>query len=76
MSELPTVSGREAIRVLTEFGFEIDRTRGSHYALKKEVYPYLLTVPVHGNKALMRGTLRRIIRDAGLTVEEFAAKVK
>jgi predicted RNA binding protein YcfA (HicA-like mRNA interferase family) len=34
-----------------------------------------LSVPVHGNKALKQGTLRRLIRDAGLTVEQFSERL-
>jgi len=71
MSELPVVSGREVIKALRTVGFEVVRVEGSHYILKKPGHPFNLSVPVHKGKPLKRGTLRRLIRDAGLTVEEF-----
>ncbi len=72
MSELPPVTGRQAIAAFRKAGFEVVRIRGSHHVLKKAGHRYLLTVPVHGSNPLKPGTLRRLIRDAGLTVEQFA----
>ena len=70
---LPTVNGRRAIQALRQAGFVIDRIVGSHHIL---VYPgdptRTVTVPVHSGRDLKPGTLRAIIRQAGLTVEEFA----
>jgi len=71
MSRLPVVSGLEAVAALEHFGFVVARIEGSHHVLKKPQHLYNLTVPVHGNKPLKKGTLRRLIRDAGLTVDEF-----
>ena len=69
---LPTVNGRRAIRALQRAGFVIDRIAGSHHLL---VHPdnsrHTVTVPVHGAHDLKSGTLRSIIRQAGMTVEEF-----
>lgn len=56
------------IRALERVGFYIHRTSGSHYILKKE--GLRVTVPYHG-KDLKPGTLKSIIEQAGLTVEEF-----
>jgi predicted RNA binding protein YcfA (HicA-like mRNA interferase family) len=69
MTRLVPLSGRECVRVLEKAGFRIDRRRGSHIFLKGE-QPYgVAVVPDH--RELDGGTLRSIIRDAGLTVEEF-----
>ena len=73
MSELPTVSGREAIAAFEKAGFVVARTSASHHVMKKEGHTLLLTVPVHGNKALKPGTLRSLIRASGLTKEQFCA---
>ena len=70
--KLPTISGYDAIRALTKVGFEIKRREGSHVVLQKGII--VLSVPLH--KTLKRGTLRAIIRQAGLTVEEFVRLVK
>jgi len=66
---LPVVSGREARAALEKIGFVLARQRGSHMILRREAPHSRLVVPDH--KELTRGTLRSIIRDAGLTVEEF-----
>jgi predicted RNA binding protein YcfA (HicA-like mRNA interferase family) len=70
---LPTINGRRVIQALRQAGFVIDRIVGSHHIL---VYPgdptRTVTVPVHSGRDLKPGTLRAIIRQAGLTVEEFA----
>jgi len=68
MAELPVVTPREAIRALEHAGFERKRQKGSHLVLQRE--SVRVTVPVH-KKDMARGTLRAIIRDAGLTVDEF-----
>ena len=73
MPELPRVSGKDAIAAFESHGFVLDRIRGSHHVLKKPGYLFVLTVPVHGNRPLKAGTLRGLIRGAGLTVEEFVA---
>lgn len=72
VSGLPRVSGREVVKALREIGYERDRQRGSHVVLRQMVSPYRrLTVPDH--KEVAKGTMRAIIRQAGLTVDEFRA---
>ncbi len=61
------VSGREAIRILERTGFKQVRQRGSHVVLRKGDRGCV--VPLHDELAL--GTLRGILRQAGITVEEF-----
>jgi predicted RNA binding protein YcfA (HicA-like mRNA interferase family) len=73
-SGLPVVSGRRVVRALQRAGFIVDRTAGSHHLLVHPEDPRrIVTVPVHGARDLKSGTLRAIIRQAGLTVEEFRA---
>ena len=72
MSALPRVSGREVVKALQKVGYEKDRQRGSHIVLRRTAPPHRrITVPDHKEGA--RGTLRAIIRQAGLTVDEFKA---
>ncbi len=72
MSVLPRVSGREVVKALTRVGYEQDRQRGSHIILRQTSYPHRrVTVPDH--KEVAKGTLRAIIRESGLTVDEFKA---
>jgi predicted RNA binding protein YcfA (HicA-like mRNA interferase family) len=70
MTRLPrNVSGRECVRALERAGYKVRRQTGSHIILTREEPPTLLTVPDHRN--IKPGTLRSIIRQAELTVEEF-----
>lgn len=69
MPKLPVVSAQECIKALQRLGFVIDRQRGSHITLIRADPPGRVTVPNH--RELKVGMLRRIIRDAGLTVSEF-----
>jgi len=73
MSKLPAVTARQAIKAFGRAGFVHCRVKGAHHVLKKQGHPYLLTVPDHGGRALRAGTLRQLIRGAGLTVEQFNA---
>lgn len=70
MPKLPRISGKELVKILAKLGYEIDHQTGSHIILRQNKEPYRrLTVPNH--KELDSGTLRSIIRQAGLTREEF-----
>ena len=71
MSKLPVISGIECIKALRKVGFEVYRQRGSHIVLVRKTPSSQTTIPNH--KELDRGTLRAIIRQTGLTVEEFVA---
>ena len=69
---LPVVTGRQTIRALERAGFVLVRVKGSHHVMEHSHDPArTATVPVHGAKALKRGTLRSIVNQAGLTIEEF-----
>ncbi len=75
MPELRRVSGREAIRVLEKLGFEQVRQRGSHVILKRRAPEGDVgcVVPLHHELAI--GTLRGILKQAGVTPEEFMDKL-
>lgn len=75
MTKLPVVKGRECIRALERAGFVVDRQRGSHITLIRDNPFARATVPNH-NKPLKPGTLRSIIREADLTVDEFVDLLK
>ena len=72
MSPLPIISGQEIVKAPKKLGFELDRQRGSYMMLRQSFEPYRrIVVPNHRNVA--KGTLRSIIRETGLTVEDFQA---
>ena len=73
MSKLPRISGTEAIKAFRRFGWQKVRQRGSHVTRAKAGTQLVLTVPLHFE--LDRGTLCRLIRDAGISVDEFLAAV-
>ena len=71
MSKLPQISGQECARALSRLGFYLKRQEGSHMILRCDDPFVQVVVPDH--KELDRGTLRAIIRQAGVSVEEFVA---
>jgi len=71
VTQLPRISGRECIHALERAGFQVTRQRGSHVMLRRDDPFARVTVPDH--RELDSGTLRAIIRQAGMTVEEFVA---
>lgn len=71
MPELPRISGDEAIRTLKKLGFLELRQKGSHVVLRRGEKGCV--IPRHRELAL--GTLRGVLRQAGVSVEEFAAAI-
>lgn len=72
MSELPHVSGNNAVKIFESLGFKIVRRRGSHVVLRKDNKGCV--IPIH--KELAIGTLRSAIKQAGITTEEFLKAYK
>jgi len=68
---LRVCSGSDAVRKLERAGWTVARQRGSHVMLVKSGYEYTLSIPQHDE--LGPGLLRKLIRQAALTVEEFNA---
>ncbi|HVN19035.1 MAG TPA: type II toxin-antitoxin system HicA family toxin [Dongiaceae bacterium] len=75
MPRLPRISGAEAIRALEQLGFEQVRQRGSHVVLKRlgESKVTGCVVPLHNE--LASGTLRGILKQAGVGIEDFISKL-
>ena len=70
MSDLPVVRPRQLIRALERAGFLVHHIRGGHHYLRHPDRPgILITVPVHTHD-LKRGTLRAILRQAGMTADD------
>ena len=71
MPPLPIIKSREVVKALLRGGFYIHHQTGSHARLLHRIRTELrVTVPVH-SRDMPKGTLRRVIKQAGLTVEEF-----
>jgi predicted RNA binding protein YcfA (HicA-like mRNA interferase family) len=69
MTKPPRISGRTCVRALEKAGFSVVRQKGSHIIMRRNEPFAQVTVPDH--RELHTGTLRDIIRDAGMTVDEF-----
>jgi predicted RNA binding protein YcfA (HicA-like mRNA interferase family) len=70
---LPALRAREVVRGLEKAGFLRWRQKGSHLTLYRAIDRRALTVPMHFSKTVPKGTLHSIIKQAGLTTEEFLA---
>ena len=68
MSKLPQVSGAEVVRALQKAGFTVRRQHGSHLIMRRDD-PFAQTV-VPDHRQLDRGTLRAILRQTEITVEQ------
>jgi predicted RNA binding protein YcfA (HicA-like mRNA interferase family) len=75
MAKLPSVRAREVARVAESIGFVLDRQRGSHAVYYRPSDGRRVVIPMHGTKDLKPGTLRGIVHDLGLTVDEFTARL-
>lgn len=69
MAKLPSVDYVDALKAFQSFGWSVARQSGSHVILTKVGEMASLSVPAHDPVA--KGTLRSLIRAAGLTVDEF-----
>jgi predicted RNA binding protein YcfA (HicA-like mRNA interferase family) len=58
------MTGKELIKLMRKNGWKIDRISGSHHVLVKR--NKTLTVPVHGNRDLKKGTLEALLKQGGL----------
>ena len=70
MSKLPMVSGQDCVKALEKIGFYFKRQEGSQIVLRRDDPFSQVIVPNH--RELDRGTLRAIIRQAGMSVDEFS----
>ncbi len=68
MDKLPIISAKELIKILTRLNYYPIRQKGSHITLRSPDYPQI-TVPFH--KEIAKGTLMAIIREIGITKEQF-----
>jgi predicted RNA binding protein YcfA (HicA-like mRNA interferase family) len=72
VTKTPTnLSAIEVVKALEKIGFVVKRQRGSHIVMRRDRPPGRVTVPAH--KAIRIGTLRAILHQAGISVEELIA---
>lgn len=70
MPKLPLLSGKDVVKVLQKIGYFHIRTRGSHAILKKQSQEGNKTIPVPLHKELAKGTLKSIMNQADISLED------
>ena len=74
MSSEPAISGKRLIRLLSGFGFEVIRIRGSHHFLR-DSEGRTTVVPVHKNEDIGKGLLRKILKDCEVELDDLLDKL-
>ena len=64
---MKSISGKNLCKVVERNGWILKRVTGSHHIYTKQGITVILSIPVHGNRDLPIGTLKRILKDAGIT---------
>lgn len=74
--KLPRVTAEKLIRALKRAGFQEHRQRGSHLHMRRAADGKRVSIPVHKGRIVRIGTLRGILRDAQISIDEFRKLVK
>ncbi len=64
---MKSISGKKLCKAVEKHGWELARIKGSHHIYSKDDTSTIVIIPVHGNRDLPIGTLKGILKDAGLT---------
>jgi len=65
-----TISGKKFCKILEQNGWELERIKGSHHIYSHTDCDAILTVPIHGNKDMKKGTLKKLLKDASMDEDE------
>ena len=71
MPRMPRVTGVDVVRALRSLGWIVAAQRGSHVQLKHPERPGRVTIPIHAGETIGPGLLASILKQAGLSVEQF-----
>ena len=63
---MKSISGKKLCKVIEKLGWKLARIKGSHHIYTKENVSTIVVIPIHGNRDLPIGTLKGILKDAGL----------
>ena len=72
----PVITGMELVKVLERAGFEVRRQKGSHLHMFRDIDRRRVTIPVHNGKNIPMGTLKGIVNDADISVEQLRDLLK
>ncbi|MFH1831276.1 MAG: type II toxin-antitoxin system HicA family toxin [bacterium] len=75
MTKLPTISGKDLVKIIIKLGFSIARQKGSHLILKHSD-GRVTVVPCHNNEDLDKGLLKKILRDIDMSMDDFIKIIK
>ena len=75
MSEIPFLSYINIIRTLQRFGFVVVRQKGSHIRMQKHTADKVIKITVPAHKPVKPNTLRQILKQSGIALEEFKEKL-
>lgn len=67
---MKSICGKALCKIVERQGWLLKRVTGSHHIYAKEGVSIILSIPVHSNRDLPTGTLRSLMKDAGLTEED------
>ncbi len=67
---MKVISGKRLCRIVEQKGWTLKRVTGSHHIYVKQGINAILSIPVHGNRDLPKGTLKSLLKDAGLTEDD------
>jgi predicted RNA binding protein YcfA (HicA-like mRNA interferase family) len=74
MGKLSVINGSDLVKLLTKFGWEVVRQKGSHIIMVKKGEIVSLSVPKHTEVA--KGTLRSLLRNAGISIDDYHEALK
>ena len=69
-TKVPAISGPDLVKLFINIGYVFRRQKGSHVVLYRELDKRRLTIPVHGGREIPVGTLKSILKDAGLSADD------
>lgn len=67
---MKAISGKTLCKIVERNGWELKRITGSHHIYARKGIDVIISIPVHGNRDLPKGTLKSIMKDAELTEED------
>jgi predicted RNA binding protein YcfA (HicA-like mRNA interferase family) len=67
---MKSISGKRLGKILEKVGWQLKRVTGSHHIYTKDDKEAILVIPIHGNRDLPIGTLKKILKDADLTEDD------
>ena len=75
MPKLPSIKGKQLLKILLGVGYSLDHIQGSHHVLRRSDGKKV-TIPIHGNKEIPKGTLLGILTDLDISKEDFVTLLK